>query len=352
MNIKTPGKKLVFSLLLTCFVIMNVAIAEAGTVKLKYSDHDPPNGMRTGFVENVWLPEIQNQLGDKVKIQSFMGGSLMGSKEILKGIGDGIAQMGYVYPGHYPGQMVAHSIFKLFPRGPQKFEDIVWFYRTAYKEVPAFEAELKKANVKTLLFTAGLPGAFTGKNPLNSLDDISGDKWRAGDKWGLRFLENAGATPVSVPWGDVYMSLQTGAIDGCFTNYDGLHMMKFDEVAPNMLVSKALWYGIPFVHLVNRTTFEKLPQDVQDGILKATEIAEDKFAKVYADAFDQIKKEQEAAGIKVTVMSDDDISKWENAPQLAKLQATWVEEAEAAGLKNAAEVMAKVKEIHKRAMAR
>ena len=78
---------------------------------------------------------------------------------------------------------------------------------------------------------AGLPGAFTGKNPLTSLDDIEGDKWRAGDKWGLRFLENAGAVPVSVPWGDVYMALQTGVIDGCFTNYDGLHLMKFDEVA-------------------------------------------------------------------------------------------------------------------------
>ncbi|MBT8361342.1 MAG: TRAP transporter substrate-binding protein DctP, partial [Deltaproteobacteria bacterium] len=202
----------------------------ADTIKMKYSDHDPPGGMRTDFVKNTWLPEIENQTTGQVKIQEFWGGALMGSKEILKGIGDGVTQMGFVYPGHYPGQLPAHTILKLFPRGPSKFENMVWFYRKIYAEVPEFKTELENANVMTVMFTAGLPGAFTGKNPLAGIDDVKGDKWRAGDKWGLRFLENAGAVPVSVPWGDVYMALQTGTIDGCFTNYDGLHLMKFDEV--------------------------------------------------------------------------------------------------------------------------
>ena len=345
-------KFLIFSLLMVCLIVPNAATVEAGSIKLKYSDHDPPNGMRTGFIEKVWLQEVQNQLGDKVKVQDFWGGTLLGAKEILKGVGDGVTQMGFVYPGHYPGQLPAHTIFKLFPRGPVKFEDMIWFYRTVYKEVPEFEAELKKANVMTMVFTAGLPGAFVGKNPLNSLADIKGEKWRAGDKWSLRFLENVGASPVSVPWGDVYMSLQTGTIDGCFTNYDGLHLMKFDEVAPHLLVSKSLWYGMPFLHMINRRTFEKLPQDVQAGLLKASEIAEQKFAKVYDEAFDQIKADEIAAGAQVTEMSTADIDQWANADKLAKLQAVWVKEAEAAGLKTAATVLEKVKSIHQRAMAR
>ena len=28
-----------------------------GEMTLKYSDHDPPGGMRTGFNKDVWLPE-------------------------------------------------------------------------------------------------------------------------------------------------------------------------------------------------------------------------------------------------------------------------------------------------------
>jgi TRAP-type C4-dicarboxylate transport system substrate-binding protein len=335
-------------ILLACFV----SVSQAGAVTMKYSDHDPPGGMRTDFLKNVWLPEIEKQTGGKVKMQDFFGGALLGSKEILKGIGDGITQAGFLYPGHYPGQLTAFTIYKLFPRGPAKFENMVWLYRKVTEEIPEFNAGLKKANQMTLLYTAGLPGAFTGKNPLTSLSDIKGDRWRAGDKWALRFLKNAGAVPVSVPWGDVYMALQTGTIDGCFTNYDGLHMMKFDEVAPNLLISKKLWYAMPFIHNVNLDFWNGLPKEIQEGILKASKIAEEKFADVYEKAFEKVKSEQEAAGFKVTTMSQDDIVKWENADQLDALQQQWVKEAEAAGMKNASGVLEKMKVLHKQAMDR
>jgi len=39
------------------------------------------------------------------------------------------------------------------------------------------------------------------------------------------------------------MALQTGTITGGFINYDGMRLMKFDEAAPNLLVSKKLWYA-------------------------------------------------------------------------------------------------------------
>ena len=340
-------------ILVILFVIIGLTtVCRADTIKIKYSDHDPPGGMRTKFIKDVWLPEIVKQTDSKVKIQDFWGGALLGSKEILKGIGDGVTNMGFAYPGHYPGQLPAHTIFKLFPRGPSKFENMVWFYRKVYEEIPEFQAELKKANVKPILITAGLPGAFCGKNQLSGLNDIKGDKWRAGDKWALRFLQNAGALPVSVPWGDVYMALQTGTIDGCFTNYDGLHLMKFDEVASNLLVSKQLWYAMPFLHLVNINFFNGLPKEVQEGMLRASEIAELQFSNTYEEAFKTVMAEQKAAGYKVTELSNEDILKWENPGQLDKLQAQWVEEAEKAGLKTAASVMEKTKALLKQASER
>jgi TRAP-type C4-dicarboxylate transport system substrate-binding protein len=342
-----------FCLFLSLLLVVSfTGIATAKTIKMKYSDHDPPGGMRTDFLKNVWLPEIEKQTGGKVKIQSFFGGALLGSKEILKGIGDNVTQAGFLYPGHYPGQLSAFTIYKLFPMGPSKFETMAWLYRKVMEEIPEFNQGVKQANQKVLLFTAGLPGAFTGKNPIPNLASIKGDKWRAGDKWGLRFLENAGAVPVSIPWGDVYMALQTGTIDGCFTNYDGLHMMKFDEVASNLLISKKLWYAMPFIHNVNLDFWNGLPKDVQQGILKACANAEKEFAKVYAEAFDKVKSEQEAAGYKVTVMSDADVAKWASADKLDALQQQWVKEAEAAGLKTAASVLEKMKVLHKQAMAR
>jgi TRAP-type C4-dicarboxylate transport system substrate-binding protein len=349
------GKKssgVVYLLVFALIGLLAPSISEGQTITIKYSDHDPPGGMRTEFLKKVWFPEIVKQTGGKVKIQDFWGGALLSSKEVLRGIGDGVTHMGFLFPGHYPAELVSFSLFRLFPRGPSKFENMAWLYRKIYEEIPEFQAELKRVNQTTLLFTAGLPGAFCGKKPLRRLDDIKGDKWRAGDKWSLRFLKNAGAVPVSVPWDDVYMALQTGTIDGCFTNYDGLHMKKFDEVASNLLVSKELWYAIPFIHNVNLSFWNGLPPDVREGIQKACQITEQRFAKTYEEAFDKIMATQKAAGYRVTVMSKEDVLKWENAAELEKMQKDWIQEAMAAGLKTAPTVLEKMKALHRQALER
>ena len=337
---------------ITALMAMGIATSASAQMTLKYSDHDPPGGMRTQFNQDFWLPEIEKQTGGKVTVQDFFGGALFSSKEILKGIGDGVTDMGFVYPGHYPRQLLVHNIFALFPRGPSKFENIAWLWKTAISEIPAFQEELNRANVKIIMVTAGLPGAFAGKKPITRLADIRGDRWRAGDKWLLRYLGNAGAQPVAVPWGDTYMALQTGTIDGVYTNYDGLHMMKFDEVASNLLVSKSLWFAIPLVHMMNAEKFDSLPKEVQDGIMRAGELAEAEFASVYEAAFGNVRNAQIAAGYQVNELSPEDIVTWENREELSKLQAQWVAGAKEAGLDNAEEVMAQVAAVHQRALAR
>ena len=57
------------SLFLSCLLIAGFAsVTTAKTYTMKYSDHDPPGGMRTDFLKNVWLPEIEKQTGGKVKV--------------------------------------------------------------------------------------------------------------------------------------------------------------------------------------------------------------------------------------------------------------------------------------------
>lgn len=334
---------------------MSAIIGVASTANadtLRYSDHDPLGGMRTQFVSAVWLSEIEKQSEGDLGVKAFFGGVLMGSKEILTGIGQGITDMGFVYPGHYPERLIAHTIFPLFPRGPENFDDMSWFYHEVYNRVPAFAAEFEAAGVVPLMVTAGLPGAFSASYEVNSLQDLDGMKWRAGGKWPLKYLDNAGATPVSVPWGDIYVALQTGTIHGVFTNYDGLHLMKFDEVAPNLLVSKELWFAVPFIHLMNKNKFDGLSEAQRQALRDASKAAEGQFGAIYDATFDEIRKAQEAAGIKVTDLSADDVLAWENSDALIKLRAEWVEEAQAAGLSNAAEVMEQVSAIHAEAMSR
>ena len=60
-------------LALTTAVLLTLGATsiQAADITLKYSDHDPLGGMRTNFLKNVWLPEIEKQTNGKVKIQDF-----------------------------------------------------------------------------------------------------------------------------------------------------------------------------------------------------------------------------------------------------------------------------------------
>lgn len=339
--------------LLGSFVVAGMlAAGSVAAEKVRYTDHDPLGGMRTQFANDVWLKEIAEKSNGALEPQAFFGGTLMGSKEVLTGLGDGVADLGFVFPGHYPERLVAHTIFPLFPRGPAKYENMAWLYNQIYDRVPAFRAELEAAGVVPLLATAGLPGAFSATYELNGLDDLKGKKWRAGGKWPLKYLEMVGASPVSVPWGDVYIALQTGTINGVFTNYDGLNLMRFDEVGPNLLISKELWYAVPFLHLANKKFYDGLSDEGREALKQASAEAEKQFAAVYEDTYTQIRQSEIDAGAKVTELSEADITKWENAEQLKGLQDTWIEEAKASGLENAAEVMEQVRGIVAEAMMR
>ena len=325
---------------------------DAGTITVKYSDHDPPGGMRTNYVKNTWFPEMVKQTGNQIAIQDYWGGAMVTAPEALKAIGDNVANMGFVFPEFYSKQLPLHQGFKLFPVGPGSWAAQRWFYDKVYSEIPEFKAELQKFNQMPLLATAGLPGAFLSTKPIAKVTDLKGRKWRASSRWVLAFLKNAGATPVSVPWADVYMALQTGTIDGVLTNYDGAAMTKLDEPGSNVLVAKELWWATPFLHLVNLDFWKSLPKDVQDGILKASANASEQFGKSYDESFDQILDTMKKAGRKVHIMPADELAKWEQATGYQEQSKIWVKELQDGGIKNADQILAKLVALHKEAMAK
>ena len=62
-------------------VLLVASAVTAGTITIKYSDSDPPGGVRTDFVKNVWMPEMIKQTGGKVAFQDFWGGAMVSAHE-------------------------------------------------------------------------------------------------------------------------------------------------------------------------------------------------------------------------------------------------------------------------------
>ncbi len=344
-------KKISVFLIAAVFLFSFVTSAMAVRV-LTYADHDPPSGMRVNSVK-VWFDLIEKETNGRVKIKPLFGGAMGKAPEALKLVADGSADMAFVFPDFFPKQLQAANIFKLFPEGPNKWENILWLYDEVYKNIPAFSDELAKENQKVLYITSALPSAMCATYPLNKIDDIMGKKWRASSRWHLAYFKALGAVPVSVPWADCYMSLQTGVINGVLTDYDGMHDTKLDEAAPNIFIGMNAWFGSPFMHTINLKTWNSLSKEDQDGIMRAARIVSEKeFGRMHREDFDHILNAQKKAGAKVLFWSDADMQKWANNPAISESRQIWIKEAKDMGIKDPEGIMDKVGKIVSEAVKR
>lgn len=333
---------LVAMLLMTLFCAASFAADKP--IVLKLSDHDVCGGLK-GEIGNFWFNEIEKQTNGKVKIKPYWGGTLFGAEEQVKALSDGVVDIAAIYPDFYPKQLPLFGAFWLFPKGPENWETIRWIYKESIATIPEFDKELKNSNMKILLMENGLPMCYMARYPITSLKDLKGKKWRAGDRWNLKLLENQESVAISVPWGDCYMALQTGTVDGVVSNYDGMHRQKFDEPAKNILTGKAIGWSQPMFYAINQKKWDSIPKDLQEGILRASEITEKAFSEMYNAEFNRIVEAEKKAGCTVNFYSAEDVDSWADEKCLEGLRDIFCSELQEDGIENPKEMLSQLKAI-------
>lgn len=109
---------------------------------------------------------------------------------------------------------------------------------------------------------------FTSNQPLDTLQDFAGQKFRVMDSAILIEQFNAlGASAIALPFGELYTSLQTGVVDGEENPLDTIRAMKFYEVQDYLVVSD---HGaMEDVVLFNPMFWDSLPDDYKTVITDA-----------------------------------------------------------------------------------
>ncbi|WP_159566358.1 TRAP transporter substrate-binding protein DctP [Budvicia diplopodorum] len=331
------------ALMLAMFLLPTTVSA---TTTLRYTDHEPLGGMRTRFIKDVFFTAIEKQSNGRLKIEEHWNGGLAVGYDALRVIGDGsAADMGIVVPEYTADKLPLHQIFKSFPVGPSGDKQIEFFKRV-YAEIPAFPAELKKENVVNIFFGTGYPVAFFGTRPLKNLEDIKGTKWRSASFWHQDFLRNAGATPLTMPWGpETVNAFKSGALDGIMVNIDSGYDLKVQEMAPNVLVSNELWLGHVYLLVMNKETWDKLAQEDKEAIQRAAKIAYKTAGSVMDNALVQQIDTLRKSGAKVRALQHKEVEHWQDVTRYQEIQAKWVKKQEALNVKDVSPTMEKVSNI-------
>ncbi len=317
----------------------------ADEMLLRWAELGPPTGVRSEVV--TWMAEeIEARTEGRIKIEMHWGSSLVKRREMLRGVMIGTADIGTVNVSYHPAQLRTWGIFNTFMRGPSDPTTVTNLKRAAFDTVPTFREELEPWNQSYLTFFNYLPSAIALTEPFTTTAELENKRIRAPSQWLLAMLEAADATPVSMPWGEVYVALQRGTVDGVLTSLDSYYRYSMDEVAQNYLYHREIWQPQPILITINNDTWSKIASGDQQIILKIGNEAnamENKLNETFWE--ESMQGMVDRSGAVFTEMSAEDLAAWESSEGVQALPERWISDAEAAGYENARDIMGRVKEL-------
>jgi TRAP-type mannitol/chloroaromatic compound transport system substrate-binding protein len=230
----------------------------------------PKNFPGLGKAPESFAQKVERMSNGRLKIKVYGDGELVPGFEVFDAVSGGTAQMGHAASYYWKGKAAAAQIFTTIPFGMNAQEMNAWFYYGSGLEL--------WREVYAPFGLIPFPGGNTGvqmagwfKKEINSLEDMQGLKMRIPGLGG-EVLKKIGGIPIALTGGDLFTSLQSGAIDA--TEWVG----PYNDLAFGLYKAADYYYysgwhepGPALEFIVNKSAFEALPDDLQAIIEVATQ---------------------------------------------------------------------------------
>jgi len=258
-----------------------------------YGECDPHN-----LLLKVFKDEVEKRTGGAIQVVIHTAGELGDELDYLEMMRTGDLFLSTLATSRLSGYTNA-LLFADYPGLFKSLEEVKAF---AHSDVAKARLEkLKDLGFIGVGFSVGGTRYFItipGK-PINTVDDLKGMKIRVmPTPVHVEALKYLGASPISMPYTEVYTALQTRAIDGLENEPPSYLAMRFYEVAPNYALLP--WFIIQHVTLISKKVYDQLPPEVQkivmEAAIKATE-AKTEFVMFFEERAIQILKER---GVNIT----------------------------------------------------
>lgn len=264
--------KLVFMVILAMVVICSMASAQQpksapptkqlpGVIQWQFAIHMAP-GAPIYRVFEIFVQDVDKYTDGRLKIKLVNTFALgYQGAEIGDIVGKGLLPMSVMMMGWDVGRHPETSILELPFMYPEALQDY-----TANLLRPYYEKLLDKRNLIIPMWWGAAERLWT-KKPVKGLNDLKRLKIRCASPWSAKGLAPLGASAVSMPRGEMYTALQTGVIDGTFSDPGSAHESKIYEVCK--YGSKLYVSNNRMTCLLNKDAFYALPKDIQELLRRA-----------------------------------------------------------------------------------
>jgi TRAP-type C4-dicarboxylate transport system substrate-binding protein len=278
-------------------VSMTVALAIGATlmasgayaqkeVSLTVAAGQPLRAMRPlAMVNSFYVPEVTKRAlaaGIKINWKEAYAGSLLKPTFVLKGVQDGIADIGFSPTIFHPDKLPLEQITFHTPFVTNDVQLVGKVMDKLHATIPAMGAQFDKFGVIRLAGSSFDTYDLFTTFPLNKFEDIKGKKIATAGA-ALQWLRNTGATPVQSNMTLYLNNAKTGVIDGFIIFSSATPGMKYPDGAPYVTRTG---FGAQYAAalIVNKATFNKLPPELQKILRDVGKEWTDRADKVQFDA--------------------------------------------------------------------
>ncbi|QMV63332.1 TRAP-type mannitol/chloroaromatic compound transport system substrate-binding protein [Ectopseudomonas oleovorans] len=242
--------------------------APAQTFHWKMVTAWPKNYPGLGTAAERLADRINAMSAGRLTVKVYAAGELVPALEVFDAVSRGTAEMGHGTPYYWKGKVPAAQFFSSVPFGLSTLEMNAWLSHGGGQAL--WDETYAPFGVKPLSAgnTTMQMGGWFNKE-INTLADIQGLKIRmpglGGEVW-----SKLGAITVNLPGGEIFTSLQTGAIDATdwVSPYNdlafGLHQAAKYYYFPGWQEPQAVVES-----MVNQKAFDALPADLQAIVVEA-----------------------------------------------------------------------------------
>jgi len=243
-------------------VMMLTGVAEAESFKMKLANAGPAESSdRTVIAVDVFKNYVETKSQGRIKIDAFHASQLGSEKEILEGLKMGTIELGTITTGPIPTLFKPIMVFDIPYLFPSEY--VAWQVLDGPFGDELMEAMRVQTGVRSLAVSEnGYRHFFTGKKAIHSPADMKGLKLRTMENPAhMKLVEALGASPTPIAFGELYMALQQGVVDGAECPITLINNMKFYEVQKHVVLDGHLYN--PLILFINDGLWKKLSPELR-----------------------------------------------------------------------------------------
>jgi len=296
-------KRTVLSTLVAAGLSLAAAQADAQTV-LRTQMGQNAGDFVFRHITEVWMPKLETMTGGKVKFEPYPANAIVPSREVLDAVAEGVLQADLVSPIFYSGKDPAYALIGDLTAGYASPDQMA-----AWCSIGGGKELLQKADDKYAEGRVHVVGcapytleSLAAKVPIRGLADLKGVKVRAPAGLSSEVFRRAGATPVSIPFSEVYTGLEKGIVDAAdAAAYANNASQGFNDIAPYPLYPG--FHSTPvFEFAINKKVWDSLDKASQTALEVWFEAAYNDLRRVAHIEDEKLVRRDSKPGSKVHVI--------------------------------------------------